>query len=53
MAVRVHKVRTMAVAGGRQQGEGSSGGLGGYRVVVRPGICICDTSNFVNRFGGR
>ena len=53
MAVRVHKVRTMAVADGRQQGVGSSGGLGGYRVVVRPGICICDTSNFVNRFGGR
>jgi hypothetical protein len=32
---------------------GSSVGLLVYRVVVRPGICICDASDFVNRFGGR
>ncbi len=32
---------------------GSSTGLLVYRVVVRPGICICGTSNLVNRFGGR
>jgi len=53
MAVRVHKMKTMAVVGGSRQGVGSSGDMGGYRGVVRPGICICATSNFVNRFGGR
>ena len=53
MAVRVHKIRTMAVVDGRRQWVGSSGDMCEYRVVVRPGICICDTSNFVNRFGGR
>ena len=35
------------------RGVGSSGDLGRYRVVVRPGVCICGTSKFVNRFGGR
>jgi hypothetical protein len=43
----------MVVAVGRRQWVGSSGVLDGYRVVVRPGICICDASDFVNRFGGR
>jgi hypothetical protein len=53
MVVRVHKVRTIAVVAGSRQWVGSSGDMGRYRVVVRPGICICGPSNFVNRFGGR
>jgi len=52
MVVRVHE-DDMAVAQNQWQCVGSSGDMGGYRVVVRPGICICATSIFVNRFGGR
>lgn len=52
MAVRQHK-DDMVVAESQVQRVGSSGDRGGYRGVMRPGICICSTSDFMNRFIGR